>query len=62
MPAFLKPSFQRKVATTAAQLGDLTDWMAPRQAELLRGDNRRYFGEVRVFNLRTAWVRKRGLN
>ena len=62
MPAFLKPSFQRKVAASAAQLGDLADWMAPRQAELLRSDNRRYFGETRVFNLRNAWVRKRGLN
>ncbi len=62
MPVFLKPSFQRKVATSAAQFGDLTDWMAPRQAELLRSGTRRYFGEARVFNFRTAWVRKRGLN
>ena len=64
VPVFLKPSFQRRMATAAAQLGDLNEWIAPRQAELLRTDDRRYFGAVesRVFQQRSIWVRRRGLN
>ena len=62
VPVFLKPSFQRRMATAAAQLGDLNQWIAPRQAELLRTDDRRYFGETRVFQQRSIWIRRRGLN
>lgn len=64
MPAFLKPSLQQKVAAAAARLGDLQEWMGSRAVpQLLRRDDRRYFGQVErsVFRQTQTWVRRRGL-
>lgn len=61
MPAFLKPSLQQKMAATAARLGDLNEWMSAPQ--LLRGQDRRFFGsgQTNVFRQSRTWVRRRGL-
>lgn len=65
MPATLKPSFQRQVATQVSKYGAIALWLEQNQeAVLLRPDGRRYFGQGQssVFRARQTWLRRRGLS
>lgn len=65
MPGFLKPSFQRKMAVQAASMGSLIQWVEQpcSEPQLLRENDRRYFGQNpgAVSRQTNVWVRRRGL-
>lgn len=66
MPAFLKPSVQRRMATNATSFGAIAVWVeqGPCEPELLRGEGRRYFGQSQpsIFRASATWTRRRGLS
>ena len=62
MPAFLKPAVQHLMATRAANLNGLQQWVSQSAPELLREEGRRYFGKGgSVFRQNSAWIRRRGI-